>query len=88
MLHYNLQDTELLLKSLLSFHAFTGCDTVSAFRGTRKLKPLKVMPENQKYIKQFAQIGDDPDISDEKLEILQIFICDVYGHKGNRVSLL
>ena len=27
MLHYDLKDTKLLLKSLLSFYAFTGCDT-------------------------------------------------------------
>ena len=29
MLRYDFQDAGLLSKSLLSFHAFTGCDTVS-----------------------------------------------------------
>ena len=40
------QDTELLSKSLLSLQAFTGCDTVSAFCGKGKVKPLKVMLKN------------------------------------------
>ena len=37
---YDLQDRESLLKSLLSFSAFTGCDTVSAFCRKGKLKPF------------------------------------------------
>lgn len=43
MQRYNLHDIELFSKSLLSLHAFTGCDTVSAFSGKGKLKPLKIM---------------------------------------------
>ena len=47
MLCYDLHNSKILSKSLLSFHAFTGCDTVSAFVGKGKLKPLKVMLKNQ-----------------------------------------
>ena len=32
-------------------------------------------------------MGKDPDISDKLFEILQTLICDVYGHKGDRVNL-
>ena len=46
------------------------------------------MLKKQKYIYEFAEIGDDSDIPEEHLEILQKFICDVYGHKGDRVNLL
>ena len=80
MLRCDLQDIELLSKSLVSFYSFTGCDTVSAFCGKGKVKPLNVLLKNQKYIEEFAETGYDPDISDEQLEILQTFVCDVYGH--------
>ena len=64
MLRCDLQDIERLSKPLISFHSFTGCDTVSAFCGKGKVKPLKVLLTNQKYIEEFAEIGYDPDISD------------------------
>ena len=44
------------------------------------------MLKSQKYITKFFDIEDDPYILDEQLEILQIFICDVYGHKGDRIK--
>ena len=67
--------------------------TLSAFYGKGKLKPLKVMLKNQKYINKFSEIRDDPEISNNQLEILQIFILqifiyDVCGHKGDRVNLV
>ena len=46
VVHNDFQDTELLSKSLLSLHAFTGCDIVSAFCGKGEVKPLKVMLKN------------------------------------------
>ena len=88
MLCYGLQDTELFSKSLLSFHAFTGCDTAGASSGKGKLKLLKVMLKKPRYLSEFADIGSDPDISNEQLEILQTFICDLYGLKDDRVNLL
>ena len=35
--------TPQLLTALLALHAFTHCDTTSAFRGIGKKKPIKVM---------------------------------------------
>ena len=46
------------------------------------------MLKKQKYIYEFAEIGDDPDIPEEHLEILLKFLYDVYEHKGDRVNLL
>ena len=43
---------------------------MSAFCGKGKSNPLKVMLKSQKYINKFSEIRDDPDISDEQLEIL------------------
>ena len=86
MLRYDLQDTELISKPLLSFYAFTGCDTVKAFCGKGNLKPLKVTLKIQKYTNEFPEIREDPNISDEQLGILQRFMCDVYGHKDHRIK--
>ena len=88
MLRHNLSDVELLTKSLLSFHAFTGCDTVSSFCGKGKLKPLKIMLKDENYLGEFAEIGDEPVVSDHQIDILQSFVCDVYGHKGENINLL
>ena len=88
VLRYNLQDTEMLSKSLLSLHAFSGCDTVSAFCGKGKVKPLKIMAKNPTYIEQFAAIGNSSAISEEQMKVLQEFICDMYCHKGDSTNLL
>lgn len=71
------------MKSLLSFHGLTGCDTVSAFGDKGKLKPLKVMIKRQEHINEFPETGDEPGISDEQLEIMQTFICYVHRHRVN-----
>ena len=59
---------------------------MTAFCGKGKSNPLKVMLKSQKYINKFSEIRDDPDISDEQLEILQIHIWNVYGHKRDRIK--
>lgn len=46
------------------------------------------MLKNQKYVEEFAVIGNNPHTSDAQLEILEKFICDIYGHKGESTNLL
>ena len=64
------------------------CDTVSAFRGKGKIKPLKLLIKSQHYINTFAMTSNDPGISPEQLEILQQFVCDIYGHMGESTNFL
>ena len=35
--------------SLLGLHAFTGCDTTSAFKGIGKIKPVKILQKMPKF---------------------------------------
>ena len=49
--------------------------------------PFKVMLKNQSYIEEFAAFGDVPTVSDEQLEWVQAFVCDVYDYKGKDVNL-
>ena len=44
------QNIDYVLKTLTGLHAFTGCDTVSAFYGKGKIKPLKIMPISFNYL--------------------------------------
>ena len=39
------------MKSLIGFHSFTGCNTINAFAGRGKVKPIKLMLKDEKYIK-------------------------------------
>ena len=86
ILCYDLQniDIQLLLKPLISLHVLTGCDTTSSFSGKEKVKPFKIMLKNQSYMEEFAAFGDVPTVSDERLEWVQGFVCDVYDDKGRR----
>ena len=43
--------------SLIGLHAFTGCDTVSAFASRGKLSALKRMQRNITYQETFSQVG-------------------------------
>ena len=81
-------DIQLFLKSLISFHALTGCDTTSSFSGKGKKMSFKVMLNNQSYIEESAAFGDVPTVSDEQTEWVQAFVSDVYGHKGKNINPL
>ena len=72
---------EILMKSLVGFH--TGCDTISAFAGKGKVKPLKLMLNNTiLYVQSFAQLGENTDISQTTLQTIKSFVCHMYGWKG------
>ena len=83
---YTLDNPNIALKAILGFHAFTGCGTVSTFCGKGKIKPPKVLLKNQTYMVTFASIVQTSDLTDEKLDVLQEFACDMYGHKGSSTN--
>ena len=65
---------------LPGFHAFTGCDSSSAFVRKGKKKPLAVMMSSPHICEVFAQCGDVvTDISDTILQSLENFVCAIYG---------
>ena len=77
---------EMLMKSLIGIHSFTGCDTVSAFNGRGKVKPLNFMVKNVIYIEAFAEIGTSHQISDSLMKIIEKFVCGMYGGKIDSVD--
>lgn len=68
-----------LCKSLPGLHAFTGCDSVSAFAGKGKLAPLKIVKKHRKFQVLFEQLGMEWQLSDQDFALLQEFTCLLYS---------
>ena len=68
----------MVMKSLIGFHSFTGCDTISAFNGRGKLKPIKLMLKDEKHIKMFSRFGENTNISTEILQFHRICLSHVW----------
>ena len=64
------------LDALLGLHAFTGCDTVSAFAGHGKIRSIKLMAKTQEHVKVFAELGKIFQLSEELMNNLQMFVCN------------
>ena len=71
------------LKSLPGYHAFTVCDTASAFAGKGKAQGLKLLTSNDAYVKAFSELGLAWNISDNITDELESFVCELYGKNSN-----
>lgn len=49
-------------RSLLGVYSFTGGDTVSAFAGNDKLKPLQLLQEEKEFVNAFSRLGSSSDV--------------------------
>ena len=63
--------------ALIGMHAYTGCDTVSAFAGRGKLGALKLM-RSEHYQEVFRELGQSWGLSTDLLKKLQAFTCKLY----------
>ncbi|GFX58425.1 uncharacterized protein TNCV_320071 [Trichonephila clavipes] len=78
---------ELLAKSLIGFHAFTGCDFNPAFFNKGKKRPFSVLKKNTIFQEAFATIGDE-DLTEGQLQdlfnVIQQFTCQLYNAKKSK----
>ena len=72
---------EVLMESLIEFHSFTGYDTISAFAGRGKWKPLKLILNDASYVHAFSQLGNQTEVDD--LHKIKLFVCHMYGCRGD-----
>ena len=72
--------------SLLGFHAFTGCDSTSAFVRQGKLKPFKILLKSEHFQAAFREMGIDHDLSKKNSDTLEAFTCNIYGSKASSVN--
>jgi hypothetical protein len=70
-----------LCTALLGLHAFTRCDTTSAFKGIGKVKPIKILQKSPQFQSALAQIGDSWQISEDLFLQMEAFTCLLYGSK-------
>ena len=71
----------MLAKALLGFHCFTGCDTISAFAGQGKLKPLNLLFHNEEYIDVFCYLGEVQTLTNDMIRKLERFAIHIYGKR-------
>ena len=62
--------------ALVGMHAYTSCDTVSAFAGRCKMGAMKVMKSEKTYQEAFSELGRSWNVSPDLFEKLQ----DITGH--------
>ena len=67
--------------ALLGLHAYTGCDTTSAFRGKGKIIPLKKALKVPRFISALAKLGNNWNTSSQVIDELELFTCTLYGGK-------
>ena len=76
---------EDVCKALLGLHAFTGCDSVSAFAGIAKVRPLNLLCCKKELQVMFQDLGEQCSVTEEMYIQLESFVCAMYGvKKGNQ----
>ena len=68
-----------LCRNLPGLHAFTGCDSVSAFSGKGKVTALKLVKQSRSFQTLFQEIGIEWNLTDERFAKLQEFTCKMYS---------
>jgi hypothetical protein len=65
-------------KALLGLHAFTGCDTTSAFVRQGKIKPMKLLEQSENFLPVFCRMGAEVDMKETDVNLLEQFVCKLY----------
>ena len=63
----------------MALHAYTGCDSTSAFKGLGKIRPVKTLSRMPKFTEVLARLGDEWQVPADLLDDLDAFTCALYG---------
>uniref|UniRef100_A0A0L8GQI2 Uncharacterized protein n=1 Tax=Octopus bimaculoides TaxID=37653 RepID=A0A0L8GQI2_OCTBM len=74
----------VLCSALLSHHAFTRCNSTSAFKGKGKVKGLKVVEIDESFQKAFSKLGESWEVNEEVMNELERFTCVLHGNKRTK----
>ena len=72
--------------SHIDFHVFTGNAYVSSFYRKGKAMCWKVLEKHPKYVVAFQDLGPSWDLKDETIELLEEYVCELYGCRKNNVN--
>lgn len=78
--------TPVYCAALLALHAFTRCDTTSAFKGVGKVKPIKLLQKKPRYQGVFQDLGQSWAVTEDLYLQLEQFTCQMYRQKSAKVS--
>ena len=70
-----------MCKALVGMHAYTGCDSVSAFSGKGKVKAFKLAMSDRDLQSMFTDLGTNWEVSDALMKKLEKFTCQLYATK-------
>ena len=72
-----------LCNALIGIHAFTGCDSVSAFAGRGKLSAFKLVKGNRTFQESFKSLGASWHVSKELYSSMESFVCRMYASSSS-----
>jgi hypothetical protein len=75
-------------QALLGLYAYTGCDTVSSFCGQGKIKAMKLLATDVKYVELFCDVGKNTVLAEQTFSNLESFTCHLYGSKCEDINHL
>ena len=73
-------------RGLIGVHAFTGCDSVSAFAGKGKAKALKILKDDAEVKETFSRLGEEWQVSPDLFTRIEKFTCDLYSSRATEVN--
>ena len=72
---------ERLSKSLLAFHAFTGCDYDASFSRRGKVAPFELLVKDERTQDAFCELGNDDGFCENNIAVIEKFVCAMYGKR-------
>ena len=73
-------------RGLIGVHAFTGCDSVSAFAGKGKAKALKIFKDDAEIKETFSRLGEEWRLTPDLFTRIEKFTCDLYSSRATKVN--
>lgn len=68
--------------AMIGLHAFSGCDSVSAFRGKGKKRMLTLLEKSDLYASAFSRLGSTWNVPQESAKLIEKLTCELYGQKN------
>ena len=76
-----------ICEALPGFHSFTGCDYTASFMRRGKDRPFQLMVKEEKFLSAFKSLGNGESVPADVSEILEAFVCRMYGqHRKQQVN--
>ena len=79
---------ENICDALIGLHAFTGCDSVSAFVGKGNKTAFSLIKKHDHLCNTMKDLGDSPEVNKDLFKACERYVCALYSGKGSDVNKL